>query len=180
MCHIAIPTPFCYFYNEMVLKAIYTIFIGILIAIFVGLGISTFYEKPVSPEYPTRLKYQPLPQENMPASAAADQQKEQAAYDIQWKAYEKSMEIYNRNASIIALTSAIIILVISLTLVHNLLLISDGLLLGGVFTLLYSLFRSFQTNDSKFEFIVVSIGLAIALMLGYKKFIKTSTKSKKK
>jgi hypothetical protein len=165
----------------MALRAFYTLFIGILIALFVGLGISTFYERPKPPEYKETPYARTLPVDyEKDGTTSAQMQKEQAAYDKKWQEYTKKNEVYNRDVSIIALVSSIIILVISLTLVQNLLLISDGLLLGGVFTLIYSLFRSFETRDSKFEFIVVSIGLAIALALGYKKFIKSTSKPKKK
>jgi hypothetical protein len=166
----------------MVLRFIYTLFIGILLALFIGLGISAFYEKPKEPEYPNSIKYaRPIEPAVSPDSTySAKMLKEQEEYDKRWKDYNKIQETYNRNVSIIALTSAIVVLIISLTLVHNLLLISDGLLLGGVFTLLYSVGRSFQTQDTKFEFIVVSIGLVIALLLGYKKFIQPTTNLKKK
>jgi len=36
----------------MVIKTIYTLFLALLIALFVGLGIDSFYPKPVRPEYP--------------------------------------------------------------------------------------------------------------------------------
>jgi hypothetical protein len=166
----------------MVLRFIYTLFIGILLALFIGLGISTFYEKPKEPDYPSSLKYtRPMePVDNPNGSYSAKIQREQEEYDSRWKEYTKHQETYMRNVSIIALISAIIVLTISLALVHNLLLISDGLLLGGVFTLLYSVGRSFQTQDTKFEFIVVTVGLIIALLLGYKKFIQPASPKKAK
>lgn len=159
----------------MVLRFIYTLFIGILVALFIGLGISTFYEKPKEPEYPVSLKYpQPAMERETPASVSPQIQQEQEAYDKRWKAHSEKLEVYNRNVAIIALVAAIIVLAVSLVLVQNLLLISDGLLLGGVFTLLYALVRSFETRNSKFEFIVVTIGLAVSLFLGYWKFIRTT------
>lgn len=60
----------------------------------------------------------------------------------------------------------------SLTVVKNLIYIADGVLLGGVLTLLYSIVRGFGSQDTMFRFVVVSIGLVIALLLGYIKFIK--------
>lgn len=160
----------------MILRFIYTLFIGILLALFIGLGISSFYEAPKSPDYPPSLQYtKPMAPGENDSSYSARMQRDQEIYDKKSKAYNDLQETYNRNVSIFALISAIVVLTISLTLVHNLLLISDGLLLGGVFTLLYSVGRSFVTKDSKFEFIVVAVGLAIALILGYKKFIQQAT-----
>jgi hypothetical protein len=164
----------------MVLRFIYTLFIGILLSLFIGLGISTFYEKPKEPT-PVAYPYtKPLPPQEMDSSYSAKMEQEQIEQNKRWEAYSKQMEVYNRNVSMISITAAIIILIISLTLVHNLLLISDGLLLGGVFTLLYSIFRSFETKDSKFQFIIVSVGLIIALVLGYKKFIQPTVQPQKK
>jgi hypothetical protein len=67
-------------------------------------------------------------------------------------------------------------LIISLTLFKKILLIADGVLLGSVFTLIYGIIRGFNSGNNIFRFIVVSIGLAVSLFLGYIKFIKTSKK----
>lgn len=162
----------------MVLRAIYTLFIGILLALFVGLGIAAFYEKPKQPEY---LTTPPVTKPIMPGSTDSaqlqmEEQKHQEEYNKQWKAYQEKEQNYSKNVSIISLVAAIIILIISLTLFKNLLLISDGLLLGGVFTLMYSIVRGFETDNNKFRFIIVSIGLIISLILGYIKFIKPASK----
>ncbi len=88
------------------------------------------------------------------------------------KTYFQASQLYNRNVSIISVTAAVIILVASLTLFKRILLIADGLLLGGVLTLIYSIIRGFGTEDNMFRFIVVLIGLITALILGYIKFIR--------
>lgn len=38
-----------------ILKLVYTFFLGLLIALFVGFGINTFYPAPDEPEYPSVL-----------------------------------------------------------------------------------------------------------------------------
>ena len=58
----------------------------------------------------------------------------------------------------------------------SILFIADGLLLGGVLTLLYSVIRGFGTEDNMFRFVVVSVGFAISLFLGYVKFIQPAKK----
>ena len=72
---------------------------------------------------------------------------------------------------IIALVAAIVLLAGSLALerLPNKVLV-NGVLLGGLFTLLYSVIRGFASEDSKMTFIAVSIGLAIAIYLGYHRF----------
>jgi hypothetical protein len=152
------------------IKTIYTVFIGILFAIFVGVGISAFYEEPKSPDYPSELSY-PVTKERTASDekAALEMQK---AYDVKIKDYGKAMKYYNRNVSIIATLSAVIILVVSIVFMSRLLIISDGLLIGGILTLGYSIIRGFDTEGNIFRFLVVSVGLVTALVLGYIKFLK--------
>ncbi|MBU4099347.1 hypothetical protein KJ980_06890 [Patescibacteria group bacterium] len=157
----------------MILKFIYTLFIGILLALFVGFGIAAFYEEPKYPEPPISLRYSsPVYPETKESTAASRLKADQIKQDKLEKDFQKKISVYNRNVSVIALTAAIIYLIVSLTLTKHLMLLSDGLLLGGVFTLLYGIGRGFGSNDSKFQFIMVTIGLVISLVLGYIKFIK--------
>ena len=66
----------------MVLKLVYTIFIGVLLAIFVGVGIAAFYPGPQYPEPPILLKLYNLPTEPVcDPTISAQLQKEQEAYD---------------------------------------------------------------------------------------------------
>ena len=79
-----------------------------------------------------------------------------------------------------ALGFAILYLLVGLLLAKRLAIISDGLLLGGVLTLIYSIIRGFGANDDIFRFLVVSVSLLLALGLGYTKFVRTATSSDKK
>ena len=159
----------------MVLKLGYTIFIGVLLAIFVGVGIAAFYPQPKHPETPLLLKlYKPPIEPLSDSTISAQLEEEQKAFDEAFKMFMEKMEKYNRNVSIISLIAAILILIISLTLFRKLLIIADGLLLGGVITLLYSVARVFGSGDDKLRFLVVSVGLTVSLMLGYLKFIEPS------
>ena len=159
----------------MVLKFIYSIFIGVLFATLVGVGIAAFYISPKSPDYPTTLTYT-KPLEQQTTQEQQQMQQKQNAYEAQMKLFQKKVMLYNRNVSIIALIAAIIALVVSLTFFKQLLLISDGLLLGGLLTLIYSIFRGFATDDNMFRFIVVAIGFITAIIVGYIKFVPNSVK----
>lgn len=155
----------------MFLKFTYTIFIGVLLATLVGVGIAAFYESPKYPEYPSRLKVsQP---EKVDEKTSQEILKEQEEYDKKMVSFQKIQQKYNMNVSIISLVSAVVILIVSLTLFKKILMIADGLLLGGVLTLIYSIIRGFDTGDNKFRFIVVTIGFIVSIILGYIKFIKT-------
>ena len=150
----------------MILRLIYTLLLGVFLAIFVGVGISAFYKGPAYPEMPAVLKY------CSPDTVNTTPFKTQVtAYGKAEKIYRVDSQNYNRNVATIAVVAASILVVVSLTLLRKILLISDGILLGGVFTLIYSVIRGFSAEDTMFEFLIISVGLLISLMLGYVKFI---------
>jgi hypothetical protein len=151
----------------MILKVMYSLFLALLVSLFVGFGISAFYPAPKEPSYSPILDRPILPNEQESAEIIAEREK----HHKEQEAYQKALSVYNRNASVMALGAAIIILVVSLLLRNTLLMISDGILLGGVFTLIYSIIRGFAGDSTMFRFVVVSVGLIVALILGYIKFI---------
>ncbi len=150
----------------MALKIMYTIFLGLLVALFVGLGIAAFYPAPKMPEYPVELQSAPTFNGTEPEAT----RKTRAEYDKQQKDFEKAAAAYNRTVSIISIITAVIILVLSFVVAKNVALIADGLLLGGVLTLLYGIVRGFMGEDSMYRFLATAIGLVIALIVGWQKF----------
>lgn len=148
------------------IKYIYTFFLGLLLSVFVGVGIATFYPAPKAPDY-FAMSSQPITSTSTPEEKAKSEAEQQ-----QMKDYQSAMAIYNRNASSIALGIAILILIVSLAFTDHLQILADGLLLGGVFTLVYSIGRGFASEDVKYQFVITSIGLIVALVLGYLKFIR--------
>jgi len=154
------------------LKFIYTVFVGILIAVFIGLGIDAFYPGPTMPEYPESKFYYEPQKENPSDEELALMEEEQNQYTAMFETYSEQLKTYNRDVSIIALIGAIIVLTASILLEKQLKLIADGLILGGVLTLTYSIIRGFNAGDQMFRFVMVTIGLAIAILLGYLKFLK--------
>lgn len=163
----------------MVLRFVYILFTGVLLATFVGVGIAAFYPSPKTPEPPVSVKYAPPCESAKDEATSQKIRQEQEEFDKVFKAYERQNEKYNRDVSIISLAAAILILIVSLTLFKKILILADGLLLGGVLTLIYSIIRGFGSGDNMFRFIVVSAGLIIALFLGYIKFIKPTAVKRK-
>jgi hypothetical protein len=150
------------------LKVVYSFFLGLLLVVFVGMGVASFYPSPKAPEYPVVLETgKPNPDEYSKEEQAADRK-----YQEDYKAYTQQSNDYNRNVSMIILGAAVILVVLGLTLHAKTDVIADGLLLGGVFTLLYSIGRSFAGDDPKYSFMVTSAGLIITMVVGYLKFIK--------
>lgn len=147
------------------IQYIYTFFVGLFTAIFIGLGIAVFYEAPKAPEAPSWYMSADTKRELTDA-----QKQEEQVFIAKQREHEKARLVYNRNVSIIVLICAILILITSLTFASRLGVISDGLLLGGIFTLLYGIGVGMVTDSNKYRFIVASVGLIVTLVLGYLKF----------
>lgn len=161
--------------DNKVLKIVYTFFLGVLIAIFIGVGIDTFYPSPESPDYPVETQ---VYDDSKQSKAQIEKQKE---YDRAQRQYEAEVVPYNRDVSIIALVSAVVLLAASLYVEkRHARVLADGVMLGGLFTLIYGLMRGSAAEDSRYVFIAVTISLVIVLYLGYHRFVEPQEKVTKK
>ncbi len=151
-------------------KVLYKLFIALMIALFIGFGISVFSPGPKMPDYPTELQYKGT------SEMTAQEKDLQTRYDNDMKTYQTDLANYSRNVSAASIAFSIIILILSLTVLLHLEVIGDGVLLGSIFTLLYGIIRGFMTDNSKFQFGVVSIGLVVGLVLGYIEFVRPREK----
>jgi hypothetical protein len=152
----------------MMITRLYTLFLGLLLAVFVGVGIAAFYPAPKAPEYPSITKSAP--------EAAPDPVQEQR-YRQDMAAFTKTQQTYDRNVSLLALGAALIVVTLALSLFAHVTIIGDSLLLGGVFTLAYSTIRGFGTDDLN-RFLIVAAGLAMAMAISYVKFIRPHQSTK--
>lgn len=162
--------------EDKILKVVYTFFLGIIIALFVGLGINTFYEGPKAPVYTAEDSY---PTKSVPEDDP-EFIKKQAEQEKAYREYDAQSKVYNRNVSIIALVAAVVFLMGSLLLERRNTVIANGIMLGGVFTLIYSIIRGMVSEDTKFTFIAVTIGLLVVLFLGSRRFAANAAKAKSK
>lgn len=162
--------------QNKILQMVYTFFLGILIALFVGVGINTFYTPPVRPIYPAELNTL------VGKEPTAEQQALQVSWENESRQFEEEKrQPYSRNVSLIAISAAVILLATSILFEKKIKIMSDGVMLGGLFTLLYSIGRGFASQDSKYTFIMVTISLVVVLLLGYHRFVKPhSAHSKEK
>lgn len=154
------------------IKYIYMFFVGLFVAVFIGTGIAVFYPAPKSPEPPVSM---PIYDKTEITQADREQQ---MAYEKTQRDWSDKIAVHNRNVSIIALVFAVILLVVSLALSERLGIVGDGLLLGGIFTLLYGIGRGMATDDNQYRFIVSAVGLTVTLVLGYLKFAPHRTIAK--
>lgn len=160
------------------MKFVYAFFLGIILALFVGMGISTFYTEPKMPEYPHSITAPELtvPEGKVPAEDIQAQREYEEAY----KKYNQESQVYHRNVSIISLIAAVLFVIVGLFFERRNSVIMNGVMMGGVFTLLYSIGRGIASTDTKYTFIAVSVSLAVVLFLGYRKFNDAAALSTKK
>ena len=150
------------------IKALYIVAIGLLLAAFIGFGIETFYPTPKAPEYPTGMDYKE------DGGPTAETQKKQEEFDKKQKDYEPIISKYNQNVSVIVIILSVILLAASLVGMSKLEVIGDALTLGGVFTLFYGIVRAIASEEAVFRFVAVGLALAIIVGLSYWRFLKGS------
>lgn len=155
----------------MIIRYIYSFFLGALLALFIGVGIAAFYQSPKQPEYP--IMTAPIKADGTQSQIDLQKQRE---YELRSRDFQKQNETYSKNVSAIAIIAAVVLVVVSLLLFEKILILSDGILLGGIFTLVYAIIRGFGNHDEMFRFFVVSVGLLVALFVGYWKFVKGNKK----
>ena len=141
--------------ENKVLKIIFTLFIGVMVALFVGLGIEAFYPSPVYPDV--------MWQENMT-------DKQTAAIQAAEAAYQEAVRARNQIVSIVVTAVAVLIMVGSMFLEKRNLTLTNGLLLGGLFSLIYGSTVGFSAGSAMVTFITVGVGLAAVIVVGVRRF----------
>ncbi|MEO8083944.1 MAG: hypothetical protein ABI780_08985 [Ardenticatenales bacterium] len=161
------------------LQIIFSIFLGIMITAFVGVGVYTFYPQPANKtqDQLQELYRQQQDIESFKAPTAltdADRAKLTAVQaDIRTLEDRQKAETerWGRNTSIILILFATLVMAISLVRADQLPVISNGLLLGGVFTMIYGVGWIVATGTSYARFAVMTVALIITLVLGYIRFV---------
>jgi hypothetical protein len=77
-----------------------------------------------------------------------------------------------RNTSIVLIIFATLVMSVSLVRSDQLRVLSNGLLLGGLFTMLYGTGWVIFSGNSTARFVVVAFALIVAITLGYLKFVR--------
>lgn len=73
---------------------------------------------------------------------------------------------------IILLVCATVLLAVSLVLPEAQGVLSNGVLLGGVFTMVYAVGMTISSDRSVWRFVVVAAALAVTIGIGYLKFVR--------
>jgi hypothetical protein len=161
------------------LGIIFAFFLGLMVTALVGVGVYTFYSPP---ERETKLLSELAVQmeeirDSRAGSELSEEEKAQlsalsAQRDELQVAFNQTQQTWIRMSGILLVVLATLTMAISLVAAERLSIISNGLLLGGVFTMLYGVGWSLFSTSTITRFIVIAIAFAITIALGYIRFVR--------
>jgi hypothetical protein len=159
------------------LQTIFSFFLGLMVLALIGVGIITFYP---NPQDAIQKSVQPLyNQMNLIQGKGGTQTATETAAVA---ALQKQIDELNANSqkasedwaqatSVIMVLFATLVMGISLIRSDQLRVLSNGLLLGGLFTMIYGAGMTVFSGTSYLRFFVVLFALVVAIALGYAKFV---------
>jgi hypothetical protein len=161
------------------LRTIFAIFLGLMVTAFVGVGVYTFYPPPEGADKQIReLSHREeeirssRPQGGLTAADQEEIRQINRQRDALFDAAKEAYRPFGRTTSIILIAFATLAMAVSMVRADQLPVISSGLLLGGVFTMLYGIGWVCVTDTSVARFVVVAVALAITLGLGYLRYVR--------
>jgi len=177
-------------------EVILAVSIAIIFALFVGFGIKTFYDEPNYDDFcnPNRYNFDVRNEQdclimngtwinstsNMEKSPVPVNQNctVQGYCDFYSKCsneYNESNKYYTKNLFII--TSIIGIIAVIVGVILGNISVGNGILAGGILTILYGVIRYWQYADDVLRFVILGIILVILILIGYKKFKRSQPQS---
>lgn len=147
-----------------VMGTVCTFFLGLLLALFVGLGIDTVHPGPPEPPAGTGAA-----QEQRPLTPAEQQALD--SYGGEWERWKDAVLDHSGDVGVAALVVSVLLLGASLLVERRSRVLAGGVLLGGLFTLLYSIVRSLMSRETVLTFTVVTAALFLVLALGWRRFV---------
>jgi len=161
------------------LRTIFSFFLGLVLTAFVGVGVYTFHRPPEQFDSQIRdlSRREQAIRDSRPPGELSGADRDQVQ-DISRRrnaladAATEARKPWGRSTSIILMVFATLIMAVSLVRADQLPVISNGLLLGGVFTMLYGVGWIVATDTSVTRFAVMAAAVAVTLALGYVRFVR--------
>jgi hypothetical protein len=159
------------------LQTIFSFFLGLMVVAFIIIGVITFYPSPIDQ---SQMQTRPLQEQltvlySKNTTPTVDDQARIKTLETQIASLQTgtyvSEQNWTLNTSIILILFASLAAGISLVRSEQLRVVSNGLLLGGLFTMLSGMGFSLASGVSYLRFFVVLFALAVAIALGYAKFV---------
>jgi hypothetical protein len=161
------------------LRIIFSFFLGLMLTAFFGVGVYTFHPPP--DDFDRQLRELSRSEQEImapraqaePTAAERERLRELARQQEElMEAAAGARRDWGRSTSIVLIVLATLTMAVSLVRADQLPVISSGLLLGGVFTMLYGVGWIIASDTSVTRFLVMTVALAITLGLGYARFVR--------
>lgn len=178
--------------EQFALQLIYSAFLGVMFAAFIGIGVWTLYPSPSggnayydysSPEIRAmEAQRNALAQTDWQDMTPAEQDRLVA---LDMKIQEAYNELYSPteqwsiNTSIILIALAAVGMALSLIQSERALVLSNGVLLGGIFTMAYGTGWAITNSTSVARFWVVAAATLATVVLGYLRLVRVRARGKK-
>jgi len=167
--------------QQAILQALYALFLGGIITAFLVVGLNTFYPAPaVNQEQIAALDdreaviYECQASQKCEITSAQEgqlrqiQQQRQGLYDEQ----EEAQQAWSQTAGLIMIGLASALLALSLIRWDRAIVLSNGLLLGGLFTMVGGIGLTIASGEGVVRFLVLALALALTVGLGYLRFAR--------
>ena len=161
------------------LRTSFSFFLGLMLTAFVGVAVYTFHPPPEQFDRQLRelgRREQTLRAGKPPNEMTSAERDSIQAIDRQRdklvEAAAEARKPWGRSTSVILIVFATLAMAVSLVRADELPVIGNGLLLGGLFTMLYGVGWIVVTDTSITRFLVMTAALVITLGLGYVRFVR--------
>ena len=147
---------------------------------FFGIGVYTFYASPYE-ELSAQIETLNRQEESVRDSRSSEEltttdrsqlEEIRTKRDTVDDTLRLANEAWARTTSIILIVLATLVMAASLMRTEQLPVISNGLLLGGVFTMAYGVGWGIFSGSSVMRFVVITVALILTLGLGYARFVR--------
>ncbi len=167
--------------QQAILQALYALFLGGIITAFLVVTLTTFYPQP-SFETQQIVELQQRQQQiyECPDGKGCEitqaEQAEIARIDKELEPLraqqEQARQEWARNAGLILIAAATALLGLSLVRWDRAIVLSNGMLLGGLFTMVGGIGLSIAGGEGVARFLVLALALALTVGLGYLRFAR--------
>lgn len=140
------------------MKLFASVVLGIVIALFVGVGINLFYPEP---SYPTEL---------MSFTSGEPTEAEAEASNLIYLEFEQERQLHSGIVGVISIVLSVLLMAGSMFLAKKNDVVSQGLLVGGLLLICYGATQSISSGNMMTAFISIGVGLAALIFFILKRF----------
>jgi hypothetical protein len=142
-----------------------SVVLGVIIALFVGVGINAFYPEPT------------YPAEMMSFTDGEPSEAEVEASNIAYDEFEEKRQRHSGIVGIIATALSVLVMAGSMFLNKRNIVISQGMLAGGLLLICYGAIQAISSGNTMTAFISIGLGLAALILLILRRFRATNSET---